>query len=113
MLKSGQMTATLNTHNIGEHKLAGHGFDERFRFETLLTRLSAAFANQTSSEVDQEIDEWLQRLVEVLGVDRASFLHFAENGAVFRSHTFTVSGLEPLSLAAINEQFPWIIEQLR
>jgi PAS domain S-box-containing protein len=79
----------------------------------LLTQLSATFANLPSGEVDQSVDQWLQRLVEVLGVDRASFLHFAENGTVFRSHTFTVPGLEPLSLAAIDEQFPWIIEQLR
>jgi PAS domain S-box-containing protein len=107
------VTASLNTLNVGEPRFAGHGFDERFRFETLLTRLSAAFANLPSREVDQETDKWLQRLVEFLGADRGSFLHFAENGTVFRSHTFTVSGLEPLSVAAINEQFPWIIEQLR
>jgi PAS domain S-box-containing protein len=107
------VTTTLNVHDISERRPVEQAFDERFRFETLLTQLSAAFANLPPTEVDPEIDKWLQRLVEVLNVDRASFLHFAEDGTVFRSHTFTVPGIEPLPLAAINEQFPWIIEQLR
>ncbi|HKS37991.1 MAG TPA: PAS domain S-box protein [Verrucomicrobiae bacterium] len=100
-------------HAISEAKLAKQAFDKRFRFEALLTELSAAFANLPPGQVDSEIDKWLERLVEVLGVDRASFLHFGQDGAAIRSHTVTVSGLEPLSVAAINERFPWIVEQLR
>jgi len=107
------MAETLNMQGISEGKLVEQAIDERFRFETLLMELSAAFANLPPSEVDSEIDKWLERLVEVLAVDRASFLHFAEDGTVTRSHTFTVPGLAPLSVVAINERFPWSIEQLR
>jgi PAS domain S-box-containing protein len=102
--------------DITERKRVGRALDERLRFETLLTELSAAFANLVTTEVDREIDQWLQTLTEFLGVDRASFFQFEEDGTkLYRSHSYTVPGIEPLpqSPAGMKEQFPWITEQLR
>ena len=104
------------SRDITERKRVEEALDGRLRFETLVTELSAAFANLSSNEVDDEIDKWLKTLVEFLGVDRASFFQFGEDWAtLYRSHSFTVSGIEPLPPAPIGmkDQFPWITEQLR
>ena len=102
--------------DITERKLVEEALDERLRFETLVTELSAAFANLSPNEVDREIDKWLQTLVEFLGVDRASFFQFAEDWTtLYRSHSYTVPGIEPLPPPPIGlkDQFPWITDQLR
>jgi PAS domain S-box-containing protein len=100
--------------DIEERKRAEEALDERLRFETLVTELSAAFANLATSELDREIDKWLQTLVEFLGVDRASFLQFGEDWTtLYRSHSYTVPGIDPLpSPIMLKDQFPWITDQL-
>ena len=83
------------------------------RFETLLTELSAAFANLPTTTVDQEIDKWLQNLVEFLDLDRAAFDQVGEDGTTLsRSHSHTARGIDPLSLNVADDQTPWITEQL-
>ena len=102
--------------DITDRKLIELALDERLRFETLLTELSAAFANLPANEVDHEIDKWLQSLAEFLGVDRASFFQFGEDWTtLYRSHSYTVHGIEPLPPAptGMKDQFPWITDQLR
>lgn len=87
---------------------------ERLRFETLLFELSSAFAKISADQVEEEIDAWLRRLVEFLGVDRGSFLRFASDGTtLYRTHSYTVPGLDPLQLKVMNPVFPWTTEQLR
>jgi PAS domain S-box-containing protein len=103
-------------HDVTERKQAEEALDERLRFETLVTELSAAFANLSPNEVDSEIDKWLQSLAEFLGVDRATFFQLGEDRTtLYRSHSYTVSGIEPLPSPPIGlkDQFPWIMDQLR
>ena len=102
--------------DITERKQAEEALDERLRFETLVTELSAAFASLSPNEVDREIDKWLQTLAEFLGVDRASFLQFGDDWTMlYRTHSYTVPGIEPLPPPPIGlkDQFPWITDQLR
>jgi PAS domain S-box-containing protein len=104
------------SRDITERKQTEEALDERLCFETLVTELSAAFANLSPNEVDREIDKWLQTLVEFLGVDRASFFQFGEDWTtLYRSHSYTVPGIEPLPRPPIDlkNQFPWIADQLR
>jgi PAS domain S-box-containing protein len=104
------------SRDITERKLAEKALDERLRFETLLTELSAAFANLLPNEVDREIDKSLQTLAEFLRVDRASFFQFGEDWTrLYRSHSYTVPGIEPLPPVpmGMKDQFPWITDQLR
>jgi PAS domain S-box-containing protein len=99
--------------DITERKRVELALDERLRFETLLTELSAAFANLPTTTVDEEIDKWLQNLVEFLDLDRATFDQIGEDGATLsRSHSHTARGIEPLSLIVTNDQLPWMTEQL-
>lgn len=115
-----QRTAELVAANsflraeIGERKRAETALAERLAFETLITELSAAFTNLRSSTVDQEIENWIQRLVGFLGIDRVSFSHFEQNGEFYRRHSHTVPGVKPLEAEArLSERFPWVTEQLR
>jgi hypothetical protein len=43
---------------------------ERLRFETLVTELSAKFVNVSASQVDSQIESGLQRIVEFLRIDQ-------------------------------------------
>jgi PAS domain S-box-containing protein len=114
-----QRTAELLASNaflkdeIAERKRAEEALAERLRFETLLTELSAAFTNLTSDRVDQAIDDWLKRLVEFFGIDRATFSKFEENGKkLYRRHSYTSGSVRPLTINAIHERLPWMTEQL-
>jgi PAS domain S-box-containing protein len=99
--------------DITERKLAELALGERLRFETLLTELSAAFANLPTTAVDQEIDKWLQNIVEFLDVDRATFDQVGEDGMTLsRSHSHTAPGIDPLLLNVTDDQTPWITKQL-
>src|SRR6202011_5522612 len=99
--------------DIEDRKQAELALDERLRFETLLTELSAAFANLPTATVDQEIDKWLQNLVEFLDLDRAIFDQVGEDGMTLsRSHSHTARGIDTLPLNVANDQTPWITEQL-
>jgi len=83
------------------------------RFETLLTELSAAFAHLPTMRVDQEIDKWLQNLVEFLNLDRAIVDQVGEDGITLsRSHSHTVRGIDVFPMDVANNQAPWITEQL-
>src|SRR3984893_8265594 len=99
--------------DITERKRVELALDERLRFETLLTELSAAFASLPTTTVDQEIDKWLQNLVEFLDLDRATFDQVREDGmTLWRSHSHTVRGIDPLRLNATKDRTPWVTEQL-
>ena len=99
--------------DIEDRKRVELALDERLRFETLLTELSAAFANLPTRAVDQEIDKWLQNLVEFLDMDRAILDQVGEDGITLsRSHAHTVRGIDTRPLDVANNQAPWITEQL-
>ena len=55
--------------------------DERLRFETLLSKLSAEFASLPAGEVDLAINRWVTRLSELLEADTGGFFELARNGA--------------------------------
>ncbi len=110
----GELIGAMNCfQDITERKRVELALDERLRFETLLTELSAAFANLPTTQVDQEIDKWLQNLVEFLDLDRAIFDQVGEDGMTLsRSHSHTARGIDTLPLDVANDQTPWITEQL-
>src|SRR3984893_10812971 len=88
--------------------------NERLRFESLLSRLSATFINLPAEDVDGQIERGLQQIVEFLGIERSSLAQFSEDGSqlvVTHSHAIpTVPPTERLDLARI---WPWYTEQMR
>jgi signal transduction histidine kinase len=84
---------------------------ERLRFERLLSELSARLVPVSLDAVDVEIERGLRRLVEFLGVDRASLHEYAPGGAIARLH-WAVEGVERQSSIVQAHRFPWTAEQL-
>jgi hypothetical protein len=73
---------------------AESALDERLRFETLLADLSAILSHLPAGEVERQIDRALRRLVEGLGVDRAS-LAGPRTQASGGSHSWALDGVAP------------------
>src|SRR5438876_4953494 len=88
--------------------------DERLRFESLLSRLSATFINLPADDVDSQIERGLQQIVEFLGIERSSLAQFSEDGSeLMVTHSYTIPGFAPfprLNLAAV---WPWYTGQIR
>ncbi len=53
--------------------------EDRLRFETLLSDLSARFINLPVDEVDKEIEAALGRIVQFLGLDRSTLFQLSED----------------------------------
>jgi len=86
----------------------------RLGFEQLLSELSSAFVGVAPSAVDAEIERWLRRLVEFLGVDRASIVQLSRDGKELQmTHSCAVEGVPPFPLIVMNTEFPWYVEQVR
>src|SRR5262249_47177761 len=51
---------------------------DRLKFETLLSEPSADFTRLPANEIDEAIENWLQRLARFLGVDSAKLLADSE-----------------------------------
>src|SRR6266850_2589251 len=86
--------------------------DERLRFESLLSELSAGLIHISLNDLDDEIGRGLQRVGEFLKVDRANLHEYVVEGAIVRI-SWAVEGVEPLSRIMEPDQFPWATEQLR
>jgi len=88
---------------------------ERLRFETILADLSAALSSCPAAETDRQIAIGLRRIVEDLGVDRAS-IWMLEDGAVGEArltHSWVREGV-PVPPAVLHEsEVPRIFAELR
>ncbi len=86
---------------------------DRLRFETLLLELSAAFVKASASDVDREIEGWLKRIVEFLGIDRSTIAQFSDDEGDFRiTHSWVRPGLTPVPSIIAREALPWLREQM-
>jgi signal transduction histidine kinase len=80
--------------------------------ELLVAELSTAVIRATPDEVDGEVERWLARLVEVVGIDRASILQVPPEGhALVVTHTFGVDGIPPNPPIVLESEFPWYVKQ--
>lgn len=86
---------------------------ERLEFETLLADLSTKFVNLPAGKIDQEIEHVLQRIAEVLVIDRCSVAQLSDNREKLRvTHAFAVPGVTPMPDITLNETQPWYSEKL-
>jgi len=86
--------------------------DERLRFESLLSELSASLIHVSLNDLDDEIGRGLRRVGEFLNVDRANIHEYVGEGTIVRI-SWAAEGHEPLSRIMEPDQFPWATEQLR
>jgi PAS domain S-box-containing protein len=87
--------------------------DERLGFERLLADLSARFNSLYEEEIDGEIELWLRRLVELLGVERSSFAELNEIGEITVTHSYAAYGVAPFTKTIANDKLPWLVKELR
>ena len=87
---------------------------ERVRFETLLSDLSVMFAAGSASDVDRQIETGLRRIVDDLGIDRATVAALdAVLDDVRVTHSWTREGVAPLREVSRGNPTPWIMSELR
>jgi two-component system, NarL family, sensor kinase len=99
--------------NALERKQVRLEIQERLRFESLISDLSAGFVNLPPDQVGSEINKGLCSIVEFFDADRCSIGFVSEDGArltsAYEHHSAqTEPGPEFLS----KEQMPWYFEQL-
>lgn len=81
-------------------------------FRTLLLSLSAAFARLSAKDVDEQINEWLGKVVQLTGVERATLWQFSADGkTLHRRHFHSLSGGSPPSPELPSTHFTWLTEQ--
>jgi formate hydrogenlyase transcriptional activator len=82
-------------------------------FERLISDLSNAFAVTSAEDVDGQIDTWLQRVAEFLGVEGTAVPEFAADcrSALIR-HSWMAPGLPPLPQYMTDADWPWVFGQL-
>jgi signal transduction histidine kinase len=91
---------------------AESALDERLRFETLLADLSAILSHLPAGEVERQIDRALRRLVEGLGVDRASLAEVTPGTGLARfTHSWALDGVAPVPSAVERGGFPWTVKR--
>ncbi len=75
------------------------------QFEILLSELSTSFTHLSAERVDGEISQSLQRVVESLGSDRATFLEFSEDKRQLHSrYSYAAPGYQPYPQAGVAEE---------
>ena len=97
-----------------ERRRAELALNERLRFETLLSELSAEFSGLPALEIDNEINRGLRRIVDFLGVDRGTLVSFSDDKLWAQTtHSWAADGVAPAPAAIALDQIPWTAARLR
>ena len=87
---------------------------QKLRFESFLLELSAAFATVPVGGMAHQIEEWLGRLAEFIGVDRSSLWELAPGSERIRMlYFYAVPGIHAPSPEALSADMLWMTEQYR
>jgi signal transduction histidine kinase len=83
-------------------------------FEDLAAELSAAFVKTPASQVDSEIDRWLERIVRALDIDRSSIAEVGpEPGQIHVTHQWSRPGLVPFPVGLnVTKLLPWLVDRV-
>ncbi len=85
--------------------------EDRLRFETLLSELSAGLIHVPASDMDGALERGLQQIGEFLGVDRGSLDEYV-GGRPNVHISWALPGLEEPPRVMDADQFPWTTEAL-
>jgi signal transduction histidine kinase len=98
-------------------------------FETLLSDLSATFVRISVDQIDSEIDQWLERIVLAMGIDRSTVIQIdPRDEAIYATHQWARAsvGLDPevaerftheppgrgRMVKVRSESFPWLTRKV-
>jgi signal transduction histidine kinase len=85
--------------------------EERLRFETLLSELSAGLIHVSASDIDAALERGLRQLVQFLGVDRG-YLDAYVGGTPGVRFSWALPGMEESPRVLDADHFPWTAERL-
>ncbi len=85
--------------------------EERLRFETLLSELSAGLIHVSASDIDVALERGLRQVVEFLGADRGYLDAYAVGTPGVR-FSCVPAGMEEAAQVLDAGQFPWTAERL-
>jgi C4-dicarboxylate-specific signal transduction histidine kinase len=85
--------------------------EERLRFETLLSELSAGLIHVSARDIDAALERGLRQLVEFLGVDRGHLDAYVGGTPGIR-FSWAPPGMEESPRVLDAGQFPWTTERL-
>ena len=98
--------------NALERKQIRLQIEERLRFESLMSDLSAGFVNLRPDEVDTEINKGLRSITEFFDADRCSIGLFSEDRTQLAlAFEYRRADAEPAPGSLSKEQMPWYIKQ--
>jgi PAS domain S-box-containing protein len=82
---------------------------------TLLADISSKFVNLPPTEVDREIEAALRRVCESLDLDLATLWQWSDAapGVLMFTHAYRAQETPPTAEPSGQQQFPWVIGQLR
>ena len=99
--------------NALERKEIRLQIEERLRFESLISDLSAGFVNLPPEEVGPEINKGLRSITEFFDVDRCTIgLFSGDRTQLVRAFEYLSAGTEPSLESSSTELLPWYTEQL-
>jgi formate hydrogenlyase transcriptional activator len=86
-----------------------HLHELELQFEHALTEVSSRFIHLLPEEVDAEINSAMERVCEVMGLDRCELAKYEESGVAFQiTHCWAAPGILPLPEVIPHQQLPWI-----
>ena len=86
---------------------------QSFQFEKLLSELSAKFINVSADQVDSQIKWCLQRIVELLGIDRSGLGQVsADRKQVVVTHSYELPGTPPSAGFMLDSMFPYFAKMV-
>ncbi|HTT01006.1 MAG TPA: PAS domain S-box protein [Steroidobacteraceae bacterium] len=90
------------------------GLSYRFRLESFLLQLSAAFLKAPIDDLDRQIEIWLRRLTQFMQVDRCSFWEQSGSGGSITCQYFhCAAGMGPPESELLRHRYPWLTRQYR
>ena len=110
-----QLTTDFSEERLVEAGcLMAPGIQSRRRFEAVLTELSATFVNVPANQVDSQIESALQKLVELLDMDRVGLGQVTADGSKFiATHSYQLPGIPSSAKIVLTSQLPTYAKMIR
>jgi hypothetical protein len=91
----------------------GSALTQKLRFETFLLELSAAFATVPVGGLENQIEEWLEKLTAFIDVDRSSLWELVAGERIRLLYFHAIPGLPTPSPDATAGEMLWLTDQYR
>jgi transcriptional regulator with GAF, ATPase, and Fis domain len=85
-----------------------------FKFEQMLSRLSAKFVNLPPNQIDEEVNAWLKRIANFLDLDMTALIQFSGDGNEFIvTHSYGYKWETEITGMDVNLTLPWYSAKLK